>query len=166
METALHEALKAATSIAAEACTSAEEAAEGARLQSPGGLGTVQLKTVVSQGTDETVPKLSKEELAKHFDAFRRVFRRAPPPHEERSGEQLRGVHSLLKRDMAPIRRLRRMGAQPPSVAEEAPLQKELCFRAPARSKRRSCLVRRTSKHGATAGSLSALPCWASTPYV
>ena len=59
----------------------------------------VLLKQVVSQGSEESVPKLSSTELSRHWDSFRAVYGRDPRPEEECTGDQLTGVDVLLKRD-------------------------------------------------------------------
>lgn len=63
---------------------------------------TVNLKTVVSQGLEDTVPKLSRETLTKYFDDFKKVFGREPGANEECSAEQLTGLKSMLDGDVAP----------------------------------------------------------------
>ena len=61
----------------------------------------VALKQVVSQGSEETVPKLSANELSQHWDRVKAVCGREPRPEEECTGEQLTGVYLLLNRDCA-----------------------------------------------------------------
>ena len=62
----------------------------------------VALKQVISQGSEETVPKLSPQDLSLHWDRFKEVFGRDPRPEEECTGDQLTGVDLLLKRDCVP----------------------------------------------------------------
>ena len=62
----------------------------------------VRLKDVVSQGSEESVPKISNEEMTHHWDRFKKVYGRDPRPEEECTAEQLTGVDTLLKRDCAP----------------------------------------------------------------
>ena len=61
----------------------------------------VALKQVISQGSEETVPKLSANELSQHWDRVKAVCGREPRPEEECTGEQLTGVYLLLNRDCA-----------------------------------------------------------------
>ena len=81
----------------------AEEAKAAAASQSEKvGGPQVPLKHVVSQGSEETVPKISAEEMTKHWDRFSSVYGRDPRPEEECTADQRTGVDTLLKRDMAP----------------------------------------------------------------
>ena len=87
---------------------------------------SVQLKQVVSQGLEETVPKLTREDLGNYYEEFRQVFSRDPGQDEECSVEQLSGLKALLTADVAPyvdfgvwgpnhhrlLRRLRLQGLQ------------------------------------------------------
>ena len=78
--------------------TKAVAAGHGEKILGP----HVPLKHVVSQGSEETVPKISAEEMTKHWDRFSLVYGRDPRPEEECTADQLTGVDTLLKRDIAP----------------------------------------------------------------
>ena len=92
--------MKDAIAIATEARQAAESAASAAKQHDVG--PKVALKTVISQGSDEAVPTLSKGDLEKHFAAFHKVYDRNPRPDEECTTDQLTGLFTLLHRDVAP----------------------------------------------------------------
>ena len=82
----------------------AEEAraASSKNVQGPPDGPQVLPKQVVSQGSEESVPKNSNEDLLKHWDKFKDMYGRDPRPEEECTGDQLTSVDTLLKRDVAP----------------------------------------------------------------
>ena len=57
---------------------------------------------MVTQGSEESVPKIYADEMTKHWDWFSLVYGRDPRPEEECTADQLTGVDTLLKRDIAP----------------------------------------------------------------
>ena len=77
-------------------------AASSKNVQGPSVGPQVLLKQVVSQGSEESVPKISSEDLLKHWDKFKATYGRDPRPEEECIGDQLTGVDTLLQRDVAP----------------------------------------------------------------
>ena len=80
--------LASAVAVATEAKLAAEAAARAAATTKKD-VPTVALKHVISQGTDETVPAMSREDLLKHYEAIFKVYDRDPQPDEECSGDQL-----------------------------------------------------------------------------
>ena len=96
MEDRLNKAVNDVTKLADE--TTTFTATHSAQPSGP----QVPLKHVVSQGSEETVPKISNEDMTKHWDQFKLVYGRDPRPEEECTADQLTGVDTLLKRDCAP----------------------------------------------------------------
>ena len=96
MEDRLSQVVSDVTKVAEETKTAATS--QGQKIVGPQG----PLKHVVSQGSEESVPKISAEEMIKHWDRFSVVYGRDPRPEEECTGDQLTGVDTSLKRDIAP----------------------------------------------------------------
>ena len=62
----------------------------------------VQLKHVVSQGSEEVVPNISSKDLTKHWDTFKSENGRDPRPEEEGTSDWPTGIDALKRRDSAP----------------------------------------------------------------
>ena len=70
----------------------------------------VQQTHVVSQGTDEVVPRISPKSFTAHWDTFKPTYGRDPRPEVESTSDQLTGI---------PICRFRHTGTEPSQCVEK-----------------------------------------------
>ena len=64
--------------------------------------GTINLKQIVSQASEDTVTKLTREHLDEYYAEYRKIFSRDPGQDEECSVEQLTGLKALITADVTP----------------------------------------------------------------
>ena len=112
MEDRLSKAVNDVTKIADE--TRALSATHSAPPSGP----QVPLKHVVSQGSEESVPKISNDDVTRHWDQFDLVCGRDPRPEEGCTVDQLTGVDTFSKRDCAPYVDFG-VWSEPPSSAQK-----------------------------------------------